>query len=231
MTDAISATQSTVTNTQSNAVAETAAASATLSSDFETFLTLMTTQLENQDPLNPMDSAEYSTQLATFASVEQQALTNEYLVDLTQSLEALLGSSGLSAYSDWIGKEVLANGPSYFDGVTPKPLEFSIPSSAQSANLVAFDVAGNEVSRQVLPLNAEGALWAGMNAEGTLVPEGLYTFGIEISQGEDLTETIPLEVYNTVEEIQIVDGQTLVVMEGGALAFTDAITGVRDPAL
>ena len=70
-----------------------------------------------------------------------------------------------------------------------------------------------------------------MNAEGTLVPEGLYTFGIEISQGEDLTETIPLEVYNTVEEIQIVDGQTLVVMEGGALAFTDAITGVRDPAL
>ena len=104
------------------------------------------------------------------------------------------------------------------------------PPFAESANLVAYDVNGNEVSRQVVPLTAEGELWSGLNSEGTLLPEGLYTFGIEMVQGGEVTETIPLEVYNTVEEIQIVDGETLVVMEGGALAFTSAIVGVREPA-
>ncbi|MEL7343527.1 MAG: flagellar hook capping FlgD N-terminal domain-containing protein, partial [Pseudomonadota bacterium] len=128
MTDAVTASSlSSLSTTTSSESSETAEATATISSDFDTFLTLMTAQLENQDPLNPMDSAEFSTQLATFAGVEQQALTNEYLVDLTNSIESLLGSSGLSAYSDWIGKEVLATGPTYFDGVTPKSLEFFVP--------------------------------------------------------------------------------------------------------
>ena len=235
MTDAISATSpaQTTTTTTTTPESETAAATATLSSDFETFLTLMTTQLENQDPLNPMDSAEYSTQLATFASVEQQALTNEYLVDLTKTMEEMFGTTGLSAYSDWIGKEVLAAGPTYFDGVTPKSLDFQVPSSAQSANLVAYDVAGNEVSRQVLPLNANGALWSGMTADGTLVPEGLYSFGVEVIQNDEVAETIPLEVYNTVDEIQIVDGETLVVMEGGGHLFLlshkeESVAAIRD---
>lgn len=230
MIDAVTATNpSTAATTQATTPSEPAIATATISSDFETFLTLMTAQLENQDPLNPMDSAEYSTQLATFAAVEQQALTNEYLVDLGKTLESLMGSSGLSAFSDWIGKEVLATGPAYFDGVTPKLLEFSVPADTEAANLVAYDVNGNEVSRQAVPLTTQGELWSGMNADGVLLPAGLYAFGIEMIQSGEVSETVPLEVYNTVEEIQIVDGETLVVMEGGALAFTSAVMGVREP--
>lgn len=225
MTDAVTA----ATTTAQTNTATTAAATATISSDFETFLMLMTTQLENQDPLNPMDSAEYSTQLATFASVEQQALTNEYLVDLGNTLASLMGATGLSAYSDWIGKEALATGPAYFDGTTPRTLEFALPAGTEAANLVALDVEGNIVTRQALALGSESALWAGMDADGTLLPAGLYSFGIELMDGDTVSETVPLEVYNTVEEVQIVDGQTLVVMQGGALAFTDAITGIRAP--
>ena len=59
-----------------------------LSSDFETFLKMLTTQLENQDPLNPIDSTDYAVQLATFAGVEQQVLTNDLL-------ESMGGNSGL----------------------------------------------------------------------------------------------------------------------------------------
>lgn len=50
-----------------------------LSSDFETFLKMLTVQMQNQDPLNPIDSTEYAMQLATFSSVEQQVLTNDLL--------------------------------------------------------------------------------------------------------------------------------------------------------
>lgn len=53
-----------------------------LSSDFETFLKMLTTQMENQDPLNPVDSAEFAMQLATFSGVEQQIRTNDILADM-----------------------------------------------------------------------------------------------------------------------------------------------------
>jgi hypothetical protein len=55
---------------------------ATLGSDFETFLKMLTTQMKNQDPLNPVESSEYAVQLATFSSVEQQVLTNDLLTRL-----------------------------------------------------------------------------------------------------------------------------------------------------
>ena len=69
-----------------------AGSASVISSDFETFLKMLTAQMENQDPLNPMDSADYAVQLATFSSVEQQVLTN----DLLQAMTLQLGSSGMA---------------------------------------------------------------------------------------------------------------------------------------
>ena len=70
-------------------------ASSKISSDFETFLLMLTTQLENQDPLNPIESQDFAVQLATFSGVEQQVLTNDLLSDLGQGF----GSSGHSPRS------------------------------------------------------------------------------------------------------------------------------------
>jgi flagellar basal-body rod modification protein FlgD len=61
-----------------------------ITADFQTFLQLLTTQLKNQDPLNPMESTEYATQLATFSGVEQQVRTNELLESLS------------SGYATWV---------------------------------------------------------------------------------------------------------------------------------
>ena len=75
---------------------------AAISADFETFLRMLTVQMENQDPLNPVESTDFAVQLATFSNVEQQVQTN----DLLRELQSQLGGSGIGQIADWVGKEV-----------------------------------------------------------------------------------------------------------------------------
>ena len=75
-----------------------------ISADFETFLKMLTTQMENQDPLNPVDAGEYASQLAMFSSVEQQVLTNDLLKDMTTKIT----DNAFQAMASWIGNEALA---------------------------------------------------------------------------------------------------------------------------
>ena len=64
------------------------------------FFKMLTAQIQNQDPMNPIDSSDYATQLATFSSVEQQVLANSYL----ENIQNALSSSSLASVADWIGK-------------------------------------------------------------------------------------------------------------------------------
>ena len=95
--------------------------------------------MQNQDPLNPVDSSDYAVQLATFSGVEQQVLTN----DLLRGLAAQNGTAGLAQMANWVGMEARAVGPAYFDGapitIAPDPANF-----ATSAQLVVKDANGAE---------------------------------------------------------------------------------------
>ncbi|MEO1532985.1 MAG: flagellar hook capping FlgD N-terminal domain-containing protein, partial [Pseudomonadota bacterium] len=82
----------------------TASERSTAASDFESFLTLLTAQLQNQDPLQPIDSTEFVAQLASFSTVEQLIGTNERLDALTQDVAA----GDLAALAGWIGQEASA---------------------------------------------------------------------------------------------------------------------------
>ena len=75
-----------------------------ISADFDTFLKMLTTQMQNQDPLNPIDSADYAVQLATFSGVEQQMKTNQLLDDLASQF----GVMGMSQLAAWVGQEARA---------------------------------------------------------------------------------------------------------------------------
>jgi len=68
--------------------------------------------MQNQDPLNPVDSSDYAVQLATFSGVEQQVLTN----DLLRGLAAQNGTAGLAQMANWVGMEARAVAPAFFDG-------------------------------------------------------------------------------------------------------------------
>ena len=86
--------------------------SAVMSSDFETFIKMLTTQAKYQDPLEPIDSSAYAAQLAQFSMVEQQVQSNELLTALTEQL----GGSNMAGMANWIGMEARTTAPAYFDG-------------------------------------------------------------------------------------------------------------------
>jgi flagellar basal-body rod modification protein FlgD len=197
-----------------------APASTVLNSDFETFLKMLTVQMQNQDPLNPMDSSEYAMQLATFSGLEQQVLTNELL----NSLIYLGSQTGVSGLADWIGLEGRSGGQAYFDGNTSVGMHAAPLNYATAAQLVVYDENGTEVDRMDIPVDAQNLNW-----DGARQPAGLYSFQVESYANGELAEVSAAETWARIQEARNDNGAVLLVMEGGAEVYSDQITGVRDP--
>src|ERR1700761_5707023 len=100
-TSGTSSTQTAAQSTLNNAVSSTASAQQSFAGNMNTFLQLLTTQLKYQDPLNPMDSSQFTNQLVEFASVQQQ-------IDINTNLEAMLANqdnSAMATAANYIGNE------------------------------------------------------------------------------------------------------------------------------
>lgn len=193
-----------------------------INSDFETFLTMLTTQMQNQDPLNPMESTEFASQLATFSGVEQQVRTNDLLVGLQNSMAA----QGLGQMADWIGRDVRAAMPVEFDG-SPITLAASPHNLADAAILVVTDAEGNEMQRTEIPLSSEPFEWAGTTSDGEPLPNGIYEFRLESFSGEELLDTTHVQSYAEVQEAQVIDGAVWLSLPGGIQLRADNVSGVR----
>ena len=196
---------------------------AVISSDFETFLRMLTAQLENQDPLNPVDSNDYAVQLATFSSVEQQVLTNDLLTQLTTQM----GGTTLSDFAEWVGMEVRSTAPAYFSG-EPITVATGPMGEATRAELVVYDQSRQEVARQSIDLGADSISWAGLDGNGTSFPQGRYSFEIARYSEGALIDSRPAQSYSRVTEIQADPAGTVVVLDGGAQVRADAVTAVRE---
>lgn len=216
-------TASAIGSTLASRQASDGGGQATLNSDFQTFLEMLTVQARNQDPLNPMESSEYASQLASFSSVEQQVLTN----DLLTALGEQLGSSTLSQLSSWVGMEARSTAPVTFDR-SPQTLHPLLASAADEAHLVVYDESGNEVQRQQIDLDAESVEWAGVDDSGTPFEKGTYSFEIEnFANGESLG-TSPVETYQRVEEAQMLEGQVVLMLEGGQPILSSDVVALRE---
>jgi flagellar basal-body rod modification protein FlgD len=207
--------------TLSNAATPTPTTTA-ISSDFETFLRMLTVQLENQDPLNPVESSDYAVQLATFSGVEQQVLTN----DLLKSLSAQMGLSGLGALAPWVGQDVRVAAPAAFAG-SPVALAPAPDATADRAEIVVRDSAGQDVGRFALPLTARSIDWAGTTADGVPLPNGTYSFTQISYRGDAVLSERPVERYARVTEVQTQSGQNLLILQGGIAVAASSVTALR----
>lgn len=207
--------------------ATSSGSTSTISSDFDMFLTMLTVQMENQDPLNPIDSSDYAVQLATFSGVEQQALTN----DLLQDLAAQMSANGISEMAGWVGMEARAAVPAYFDGSEPITLSPNPVAVADQVELVVYDQWGSEVDRQAIPVSEDLMEWSGETATGSTLPSGNYSFAlVSYAEGEVLSED-PVDLYTMVTEIRSGPTGTMLVMQGGAEIPAGAVSALRDPDL
>ncbi len=219
-----SITPTTTTTTQPTTTqSTTSSATSVISSDFETFLVMLTTQMENQDPLNPMDSSEYAVQLATFSSVEQQVRTN----DLLTQMMAQDSASGMAQMADWVGNQVRVQAPAIYEG-QPITISPSPAPTASSAALVVRDSSGTERYRMAIPVSETPVEWAGADANGNSLAWGTYAFSVEsFDQNGDVVGTSTPQIYSDVVEARIANGGIDLVLSGGTIVDASSVTAVR----
>ncbi|PYF11950.1 flagellar basal-body rod modification protein FlgD [Rhodobacter viridis] len=220
-----SVTSSTSTNGSNSSSSSSSSTAASVSSDYQMFLKLLTTQMTNQDPTSPMDSADYAVQLATFSQVEQQVKTNNLLTGLATQM----GVMGMSEYANWVGMEARSDSPGYFDGTNSVTISPNPVKGATDTTVVVSDASGNEVSRFTTPVSSDAIAWNGTDADGNALPAGSYTFELESYNNGTLLSTDPIETYNRVVEAQGTSDGAVLVLAGGSTISTGSISALRDP--
>jgi flagellar basal-body rod modification protein FlgD len=196
-----------------------------LAENFDTFLTLLTTQLKNQDPLSPMDSTQFTQQLVQMTGVEQQLLTNDLL-------EKLVGNtgSGISTAVSLIGKEVRADAD--VAALANKKAEwvYKLDRAATDVKVEILDAKGRIVQTIAPTDNKAGEhtfTWNGKTAGGADASDGIYS--LRVTAKDSAGSTVPSGVVSqgVVTGVQQVDGQTLVTINGAQIAW-EKITLVRE---
>lgn len=204
----------------------TSGAKAALTSDFETFIQMLTTQARYQDPLEPLDSTEYSAQLAQFSMVEQQVQGNELL----EAMAAQLGMSNMAAMSSWVGMEARAAAPAVFDGVNPVTVAPNPALVADSVKMTVKNEAGAVVDTIPMPKTAEPYEWNGVDSSGNLLPAGNYTFEVESYDAKgELIVAEQAEVYTRITETQMAGGDVVLITGSGQAILAASVTALREP--
>lgn len=209
--------------TQPQPVGATQAPKSVVNSDFETFIKMLTVQVENQDPLNPIDSTDFATQLATFSGVEQQVLTNELLT----SLNAQFGGGDLAEISGWIGMEARVVAPVILDG-NPVKLTLSPGAQADKHELVVRDASGGVVARQDISAQRQTVFWPGTDSFGNALPNGTYSAVVVSSSNGVELASVPAEIHERILEARLDGTQARLVLAGGQEVSPNEVLGLRN---
>ena len=214
MVDAVSTT---------TATARINSGSSMLASNFETFLTLLTTQLRNQDPLSPVDSNEFTAQLTQMAGVEQQLLTN----DLLKGLLAAQGGSGLSGAANYIGRDATAAwaATKYSDGEAT--WSYELAANAGSSTLQVLDSKGKIVWEGDAPDKTTGVhdfTWDGTSTTGNpAVEDGVYTLKITAKTTAGQTLDAQVLTRGRITGVEMYDGEPYLTVGNSILPLSSVI--------
>lgn len=225
-----SSVSSSVLPTSSSTSSKTSAAASQdqLSSDFNFFLTMLTTQLKNQDPSAPLDTNQFTQQIAQYSSVQQSVITN-------QNLEKLIASNNQSAAAtavSYIGKEVESVGNTGVVSGGQGAFSYILPQAANSVTITIKNSAGQVVFSGAGQTNSgrNVAVWDGVNSTtGQQEPDGVYTVSIDAKDtaGKAITaETRAVAVVSGVETDT--SGAVQLITANGDVAY-DQVLAVRAP--
>jgi len=208
---AITATPNTsaATNTTTNSSTGTDAAS--LASNFTTFLTLLTTQLKNQNPLDPLDTNQFTQQLVQFSQVEQQMKSNEQLASLV-ALEKTAASTTALAY---VGATVVVDGSTASLTSGSATWSFNVTKPA-TATVTIKDATGQTAytgSFSVSP-GTQDFKWDGKSNNGTQWPDGNYTMTVTAVDANNQSVAISTEVQAVVDSVDFTTDPPLLSING-----------------
>lgn len=194
-----------------------------LASNFETFLSLLTAQLKNQDPLSPVDSNQFTAQLTQMAGVEQQLLTNTLLNSLLQAQQG----DGLTGAAQYIGKEATAvwSTTRYEDGEAN--WSYELGGNAASATIQVLDASGKVVWSGDAPAKTNGMhdfKWDGKTTGGGQVDDGgVYTMKVIAKNGAGKDVDSQVIIRGRVTGVEMYDGKAFVTIGNSIMPVTSLI--------
>jgi flagellar basal-body rod modification protein FlgD len=197
-----------------------AAAQDKLSSNFSTFLTLLTTQLQNQDPLSPMESNQFTQQLVQFSQVEQQIDSNKNL----ESLIALTKSQATTNAVSYLGKTItITDGTAALQNGAAK-WAYSLPSDAASTKLMVTDAQGHAVFTTTgeTASGLHAFSWDGKTSAGANAPAGTYKLTISSTGSDGSAITTAIASQGTVSEVDLTGSEPLLMLGPMAVPLSKA---------
>jgi flagellar basal-body rod modification protein FlgD len=195
---------------------------ASLSGDYTNFLTLLTAQLKNQDPLSPMDATQFTQQLVQFSAVEQQINGNKKLDQLiglqsTANAYGAVGFVGTTIAAD-SGDVPLQDGKAKFD--------YTIDKSGGTATLKILNSSGNVVMlKQVdAQVGTHPVEWDGTDYFGNQLPDGKYTVAVSVTdQTTGKASEATITSYGKVDQAVIADGNVFLKMGDVSIPLEDVL--------
>ena len=186
---------SSVTNTNTNGVAAD-----TLAGNFQTFLTLLTTQLKNQNPLDPLDTNQFTAQLVQFAQVEQQLRSNDQLSTLVTLQQTAQATSALNFVGQTVGVNgsttQLSNGSATWNLTVPKTATGTITITSASGLTVYSGT-------YTMTPGTSPFVWDGKDAYGQQWPDGSYTMTVTAQDASGQMVAIPTEIEAVVDSADL----------------------------
>ena len=209
--------------TVNNATDRINAGTGMLASNFETFLSLLTSQLKNQDPLSPVDSNQFTAQLTQMAGVEQQLLTNELL----KSLVAAQGGGDLASASNYIGKDATAawSATKFKDGKAD--WSYEVASNADSVTLEVLDGSGNVVWSGDAPAKTTGVHEFSWDGEATTGNDGqedqVYTLKVIAKNAAGGAIDAQVLTRGRITGVEMYDGEAYLTVGNSILPLSSVI--------
>jgi flagellar basal-body rod modification protein FlgD len=170
-----------------------------LTSNFQSFLTLLTTQLQNQDPSTPMDSNQFTSELVAFTGVDAQIQTNASLGQLIQLAQ---GSTTIQS-QQLLGKQVAVTSNQLVLQNGTAALQFTAPSAGTVA-IAVYNAAGQQLYDATVNASAGRNTWTwnGQTAGGVTEPDGAYNVAVVGRAAGGGTTALPFSVLGTVTGVQ-----------------------------
>jgi len=199
-TQVVSAPATTPASSTSSTSDTTGIDGSTIAGNFQTFLTLLTTQLQNQNPLDPLDTNQFTSQLVQFAQVEQQLKSNDQLSTLVSLQQTAQNTAALEFVGQTVGVSgnttAMVNGQATWNLDVPKPATGTITITSATGQTV---YTGN----YSMDAGSQPFTWNGQDASGLQWPDGNYSLSVTAQDASGQAVAVPTEIEAPVDSADL----------------------------
>ncbi len=193
-----------------------------IADNFDTFLILLTTQLKNQNPLDPLDTNQFTQQMVEFTSVEQQLKTNEYLKVLALSTQNSANTDAVA----FIGKQITTEGSETRMVNSDATWAYSLDRNAAEATFTVRDTVGNVVYTEAKSLDAgRGQFsWDGRSSTNAQMPDADYSITIDARDASGVYIPVSTQMAGVVSGVDLSGAEPILIVGGAEVRLSSVLS-------